>query len=185
MDMKMNESLDLRNRILKMRESNNLIINNSNSTNNNLMSKFESSIKKGDSKNSKSQKQNVNSNVKETKSNTLKKNTENEIIHKRKLESQNPKNSLNDNEAQFLMLANKFNEAVEVILELSEKVEKLEKASSKNYHKNKDKNFFLKIFNLKLFTFLLITPVIILSFFTLPIDFVLIKSIILDIISNI
>ena len=33
MDIKMNDSLDLRNRILKMRESNNLSVNNSNSEN--------------------------------------------------------------------------------------------------------------------------------------------------------
>ena len=45
MDIKMNDSLDLRNRILKMRESNNLVVTNPNSLNNNLMSKFESSIK--------------------------------------------------------------------------------------------------------------------------------------------
>ena len=37
------------------------------------------------------------------------------------------KNFNNDNEAQFRLLATKFNESVEVILELSEKVNKLEK----------------------------------------------------------
>ena len=41
----MNDSLDLRNRILKMRESNDLIVPKEDSLNNNLMSKFESSIK--------------------------------------------------------------------------------------------------------------------------------------------
>ena len=45
MGKKMNESLDLRNRILKLRESNNLVTNKTNSSNNNLMSKFENSIK--------------------------------------------------------------------------------------------------------------------------------------------
>ena len=41
----MNDSLDLRNRILKMRESNNLNVTKQSSLNNNLMSEFESSIK--------------------------------------------------------------------------------------------------------------------------------------------
>ena len=41
----MNDSLDLRNRILKMRESNNLNFPKKDISNNNLMSKFESSIK--------------------------------------------------------------------------------------------------------------------------------------------
>ena len=41
----MNDSLDLRNRILKMRESNNLNVTKQDSLNNNLMSEFESSIK--------------------------------------------------------------------------------------------------------------------------------------------
>ena len=41
----MNDSLDLRNRILKMRESNNLTVSEKDTSNNNLMSKFESSIK--------------------------------------------------------------------------------------------------------------------------------------------
>ena len=34
MDKKMNENLDLRNRILKMRESNNLVVTKTNSSNN-------------------------------------------------------------------------------------------------------------------------------------------------------
>ena len=83
------------------------------------------------------------------------------------------------------MLANKFNEAVEVILQLSEKVEKLEKATIKTSNKDKKKFFFLKIFNLKILTIIIIVPLTILGFFTLPIDFVLLKSIVLDIISNI
>ena len=50
----MNDSLDLRNRILKMRESNNLIETKNDSLNNNLMSVFESNIKDDDQKNSNS-----------------------------------------------------------------------------------------------------------------------------------
>ena len=82
------------------------------------------------------------------------------------------------------MLANKFNEAVEVILELSHKVEKLEKNASQNFNKHKiskGRSFFL---NFKIFVFLLLIPIVILGFFTLPFDFSLIKSIIIDILSS-
>ena len=185
MDTNMNESLDLRNRIIKMRESNNLNVNSSNSENNNLMSKFENSIKKDDVKIINSEKNVVTRKDYQTASKEIKKKSENEIIYRENLEKQNLKNSTNENEAQFLMLANKFNEAVEVILQLSEKVEKLEKATIKTSNKDKKKFFFLKIFNLKILTIIIIVPLTILGFFTLPIDFVLLKSIVLDIISNI
>ena len=53
----MNDSLDLRNRIQQMRKSNNLIVTEKKSINNNLMSKFESSIKDDNhNRNSKSEK---------------------------------------------------------------------------------------------------------------------------------
>ena len=82
------------------------------------------------------------------------------------------------------MLANKFNEAVDVILELSHKVEKLERNASqnKNTQKNKVKNS--SFFNFKVLVFILLIPMIILGFFTLPFDFSLIKSIIIDILSS-
>ena len=41
----MNDNLDLRNRILKMRENNNLTVNSKDALNNDLMTEFESSIK--------------------------------------------------------------------------------------------------------------------------------------------
>ena len=81
------------------------------------------------------------------------------------------------------MLANKFNEAVEVILELSHKVEKLEKNVSQNFNKRKISEGRSSFFNFKIFVFLLLIPIIILGFFTLPFDFSLIKSIIVDILS--
>ena len=113
----MNDSLDLRNRILKMRESNNLTVTKKDSLNNDLMSKFESSIKDDNKKQSNSDKETI----------SRKNNSEKLIQDKYKSENKNSiKTSVNENEAQFLILANKFNEAVEVILELSEKVEKLE-----------------------------------------------------------
>ena len=76
--------------------------------------------------------------IKKFYQNSFKNNSENLIQYKDKTENKNIKKTVNDNEAQFLMLANKFNEAVEVILELSEKVEKLEKnASQKSQNKKK------------------------------------------------
>ena len=136
MGIKMNDSLDLRNRILKMRESNNLNVTKQDSLNNNLMSEFESSIKDGNTKETNSDKPML--------SNSSQNNSENLIQHNVKTENQNI--IRNDNDAQFLMLANKFNEAVEVILELSDKVEKLEKNTSqdKNMQKNKVKCYTFK-----------------------------------------
>ena len=127
----MNDSLDLRNRILKMRESNNLNVKKQDSSNNHLMSEFESSIKDEDKKETNHDKQIVSS--------SSQNNFENLIQHNDKTENQNISRNVNNNDAQFLMLANKFNEAVEVILELSHKVEKLERNASQN------KNQHLKI----------------------------------------
>ncbi len=172
----MNDSLDLRNRILKMRESNNLVITKTNPLNNNLMSKFESSIKDDNKKQSNSDKETI----------SRKNNSEKLIQDKLKSENKNSiKTSVNVNEAQFLMLANKFNEAVEVILELSEKVEKLEKKTYQNSNKTKKVKNYTRFLNIKAFTFFLIIPIIIILFFTFPIDFSLIKLILLDVFSKI
>ena len=176
----MNDSLDLRNRILKMRESNNLVVTKSNSLNNNLMSKFENSIKDDKPKKNNTGKETVNDvKLKETIENNSKK----IIHHKDSNEKKFAKDISNDNEAQFLMLANKFNEAVEVILELSQKVEKLEKKINQNLSPTKIKNK-ISFFNLKIFIFLLIIPIAVVGFFTLPIDFSLIKLIIVDVLSK-
>ena len=171
----MNDSLNLRNRILKMREDNDLSITKKETLNNNLMSKFESSIKDDNQKKSISEKEIL---LKSSKSNS-----DNLVQHKDKSENNNIKSTINDNEAKFLMLANKFNEAVEVILELSHKVEKLEKNVSQNFNKRKISKGRSSFFNFKIFVFLLLIPIIILGFFTLPFDFSLIKSIIIDILS--
>ena len=184
MDKKMNESLDLRNRILKMRENNNLIATNSSLSNNNLMSKFESSIKEDNSKKTDLIKSDNKDKNNEINSNLLKNNIENKFFQKDKPKNKTSKSSSDDNQAQFLMLANKFNEAVEVILELSEKVENLERLNKAKSNKTKDKSFFWLTFNIKIFAFIVIIPIIVLSFFTLPVDFDSIKSIILDIITT-
>ena len=97
----MNDSLDLRNRIIKMRESNNLTSSQNVPLKNNLMSKFENSIKDDNQKKS--------THEKETLSKSSKNNSDNLIQHKDKSERKNIKRTINNNEAQFLMLANKFN----------------------------------------------------------------------------
>ncbi len=181
----MNDSLDLRNRILKMRESNNLTVNNKDTVKNNLMSQFESSIKDDNQKKSKYDQEIVTSKNNETESKPVKNNSEDLAQHEVKLENKNLKRTVNDNDAQFLMLANKFNEAVEVILELSHKVEKLERNAYQNSHKQINNLNRSSFFNFKIFIFLLIIPIIVLGYFTLPIDYSLIKSIIIDILSTI
>ena len=108
-------------------------------------------------------------------------NSDNLIQHKDKSERKNIKRTINNNEAQFLMLANKFIEAVEVILELSHKVEKLEKNAVQNAYKQKTNKGSSPFFKFKIFVFLLLIPTIILGFFTLPFDFSTIEAIINDI----
>ena len=176
MGIKMNDSLDLRNRILKMRESNNLNVTKQDSLNNNLMSEFEGSIKDGNTQ--------LTNSDKPTLSNHSKNNSENLIQHKDKTENQDIIRNVNDNDAQFLMLANKFNEAVEVILELSDKVEKLERNASQDKNIQKNKVNTSSFFNFKIIVSILLVPILFLVFFTLPFDFLLVKTIIIDILSS-
>ena len=181
----MNDSLDLRNRILKMRESNNLTVTKQDALNNNLMSEFESSIKDDNKKETNSDRGIVIDKNNEIVSNSNKINSENLVHNKDKTENKNINKTVNNNEAQFLMLANKFNEAVEVILELSYKVEELERnASQKSYKQTKNVNS-SSFFNIKIFVFLLLIPIMVLGFFTLPFDISSMKSIIIDILSTI
>ena len=181
----MNDSLDLRNRILKMRESNNLTVSKENSLNANLMSKFESSIKDDNQKKSNSDQDIIISKNRETISETINNNPEDFVNRRNKSENKTFKTTVNDNEAQFLMLANKFNEAVEVILELSHKVEKLERNASKNSFKQSHNVNNSTFINFKIIFFIVLISLIILGFFTLPFDFLLIKSIVIDILSTI
>ena len=181
----MNDSLDLRNRILKMRENNNLTVNSKDALNNDLMSEFESSIKDDKKKETNFNKDTLIDKNKEITSKPIKKNSENLVYPRDKTENQNINSTANDNDAQFLMLANKFNEAVEVILELSDKVEKLERnASKKSYKQTKNVNS-SSVFYIKIFVFLLLIPIMVLGFFTLPFDISSMKSIIIDILSTI
>ncbi len=180
----MNESLDLRNRILKMRESNNLTVSKNDSLKNNLMSKFESSIKEDIEKKSVSDKDILHDKNKSIVSKPYKKHSENIVHQKNNSKSKETKITLSDNEAQFLILAKKFNEAVEVILELSEKVERLERNTNQKSHKQTNDINSASYFNFKIFVFILLIPLLVLGFFTVPLDFSLIKSIAIDILST-
>ena len=180
----MNDSLDLRDRILKMRESNNLIVTKKHPLNNNLMSKFESSIKDDKQKKSDIYEDIVSEKNEKTVLTSHKNNSENLNLHNDKFSEKISKSTVNDNEAQFLMLANKFNEAVEVILELSKKVDKLERITYVNtYNQKTTKNNF-SFFYFKVFIFVLLVTIISLGFLTFPFDFSSIRLIIVDIFSN-
>jgi len=198
----MNESLDLRNRILKMRESNNLVLdqvkseiknndtnlefinqktsNNSNKEKVDLLDtkdKTNSEIKKENTINSEEDKKIVDTNLfrKKTTNSNIKYEKNKEVLS----------SSVHDNEAQFRIIANKFNEAVEVILELSEKVKKLEEIVNNlpvNYLKDKKSQSF---FNIKTYSYIIVTFVFLIGIFTFPIDLSLVKLIIIDIISSI
>ena len=98
MDLKMNDSLDLRNRILKMRESNNLTVTKQDALRSNLMSEFESSIKDDNKKETNSNKGTIIDKNKEIVSNSIKNNSENIVHNRDKKENQNKmKEELKDN----------------------------------------------------------------------------------------
>ena len=117
-------------------------------------------------------------------------------LENKKIENSNIKNVRNPikqksddlpygNEAQFRIIAKKFNEAVEGILELSDKVKNLEESInslSVKSSKNKKNHSF---FNLKTYVFITITTLIILVLLTFPINLTLIQLIIKDVISSI
>ena len=198
----MNESLDLRNRILKMRESNNLVLeqvkaetkslnsnskpidkniqNNFNIEKENLkdnQAKINTGIQKENSRNSLQNEKKVDSNL------FAKKPVNSNIRYKKNKETLN--NLAIDNEAQFRIIANKFNEAVEVILELSEKVKKLEGIVNSlpvNYAKDNKRQSF---YNIKTYAYIILTILFVIGMFTFPIDLTLVKLIIMDIISSI
>ena len=98
--------------------------------------------------------------------------------------NQNNINLVDTNEAQFRILANKFNEAVEVILELSDKVKKLEHTIYKNHNETKKSNGIFYYINVKILFSMIFIPLLILGIFTLPFDFYTFKLIFSDIISS-
>ena len=189
----MNESTDLRNRILQMREANNL----------NLVSdKSEHVDKKVNFKEETTTEHNVidhKENFKSTVTNqilTQETDVKNMSLlnNKKSLGNQtlsnnsNKENNINftdSNEAQFRILATKFNEAVEVILELSDKVSKLEKAVYKTHSQNKKENSFFNYISIKILFILILLTFLTLVMLYFPIDLSKFKLILNEIVSSI
>ena len=190
---KMNDSTDLRNRILQMREANNL----------NLVSeKSEHVDKKVIPKEETTSEDNViehKENFKSTVTNQIfnqetdvknmsllnnKKSLGNETLSN----NSNKENNINftdSNEAQFRILATKFNEAVEVILELSDKVSKLEMAVYKTHSQNKKENSFFNYISIKMLFILISLSFLTLGMLYLPTDLSKFKLILNEIVSSI
>ena len=186
----MNESIDLRKRILKMREDNNSILKTVKSEPINQYIKQEVKSEDVILEN----KEKSHSNFTKTKfvENT---NTKEQSLLKKEINSQiqtvsqhsNKLNNMNlehTNEVQFRILANKFNEAVEVILELSDKVKKIEHTIYKNDKNTKKGNSFFYYIKMKFLFSLILVPMLIIGVLSLPFDFFTIRLILSDIISS-
>src|SRR6056300_1559427 len=187
----MNESLELRNRINKMRSINNLEISDEkflNNEKNKLVNtqKIEKKKKIDESKkkinNQKLKKFNKINNA--LNNIQTKKIPRKDIFKDQQLSLNKNKNFNNDNEAQFRLLANKFNESVEVILELSEKVNNLENLIY-NHPKNKKSRNLLFFFNLKLISIVISIFIVGYVFLLIPMDTSAINQILNDILSAI
>ena len=189
----MNDSTDLRNRILQMREANNL----------NLVSeKSEQVDTKVVPKEDTTPEDNVinhKENFKSSVTNGMltqetddkdqfllnkKKSLDNETLSNKS----NKENSIiftDSNEVQFRILATKFNEAVEVILELSDKVSKLEKTVYKTHSQNKKENSFFNYINIKTLFILMLLSFLSLGMLYFPIDISKFELILNEIVSNV
>ena len=162
----MNDSLDLRKRTMKMRESS-------------------TSLKKVEPKNIEEElKNNQGTDNSKLFNKSKLESPKNKLVQRRKNEEMQNK-LVDSNEVQFLILANKFNEAVEVILELSEKVKKLEKTVYEKENKLNKKSFFSLIFNLKLFIIFFLVVLFFFGVFTLPFNITSIKLMLVDFLSSI
>lgn len=189
----MNDSTDLRNRILQMREANNL----------NLVSdKSEHVDKKVNFKEETTTEHNVidhKENFKSTVTNEIssqetdfknmsllnnKKSSGNETLSNNS-NKENNVNFTDSNEVQFRILATKFNEAVEVILELSDKVSKLEKTVYKTHSQSKKENSYFNFINMKMIFIVMLISFLTLGMLYFPIDLSKFKLILNEIISSI
>ncbi len=168
----MNDSLDLRKRILKMRENNNFVFDKMKSE------EIQKEVK-------------IEEIQEEVKIEEIQEEVKSKPITEELIKDNNYKAIekrpvfFDNNEAQFRIIANKFNEAVEVILELSDKVKKLEQEIYNNDIKiQKNKRFFYQI-NFKIIILLILIPLFIIGIFTLPFDLSIISLIFNDIVSSI
>jgi len=89
------------------------------------------------------------------------------------------------NEVQFRILATKFNEAVEVILELSDKVSKLEQTVYKKHSQSKKENSYFNFINMKMIFIVMLISFLTLGMLYFPIDLSKFKLILNEIISSI
>ena len=198
----MNESLDLRNRILKMRKSNNLVLDQFRSENKQInpkpeiinektltdLNSQENLIKTKDALNYKPEFKKDNQtteNKKMVKSKLFTHSPDSDSKNKKTINDQTLDNLFSNNEAQFRMIAEKFNEAVEVILELSNKVKKLEETVSYLSNKSGENKKSSTFLSLRTYALVIFTTFIILALLTFPFDLSLIKLIIKDVVSSI
>ena len=188
----MNESLELRNRINKMRSINNLEISDEKFLNNEK-NKLVNTQKVDKKKIIDDSKKKVVSNLELKKFPKINNALDNfqtkqiprkDVFQDRELNLNKNKNFNYDNEAQFRLLANKFNESVEVILELSEKVNNLENLIY-NQPKNKKSRNLLFVFNLKLISIVISIFIVGYVFLLMPMDTSAINQILNDIFSAI
>ena len=186
----MNESIDLRKRILKMRENNDFILSSvkPESLKGDVEIKIESDevIKENKEKfNSINEKKILAKDENTIKLPSSKKNISSPSNSANRYpNNENNINLVDTNEAQFRILANKFNEAVEVILELSDKVKILEHTIYKKNNNTKKRNGIFYYINIKILFSIIFIPLLIIGTFTLPFDFNTFKLIFSDIISS-
>ena len=188
----MNESLELRNRINKMRSINNLEKNDEKLLNyeNNKLVNTQHKYKKEYIDDSPKKVVNNEEVTKFPKINNALDNFQTKQIQRKdvfqdqQLNLNKNKNFNSDNEAQFRLLANKFNESVEVILELSEKVNNLENFIY-TQTKNKKSRRLLFFFNVKLIFIVVSISTLGYVFLLMPMDTSAINEILNDIFSAI
>ena len=168
----MNESLDLRNRILKMRESNNLVLDQVKPKSKDIITNSQSIAPKKETKVSNSEENSI-----ETKNNidigTLKENKNSTDSYAKDIVSPSTKHEKNTDKESLKNL-------------VYEKVKKLEEIVNgfavKSDEDKKKKYFFL---NTKTFFYIIITTLLIVAFLFFPIDISIIRLIIADVISSI
>ena len=170
----MNDSLELRKRILKMREINNIDsknipLLNLNNLNNDLIQTKKDNVLLSNLNVTKNQK--VINNKLEV----------HDHINKFDLVVKPKKQSEINYDSQFILLANKFNEAVEVILELSDRLENLEKSISLQNKKTKKISKYSQFPSLKFIVFIILISFFALGVIYLPFNFIMLKLILSDI----
>jgi len=170
----MNDSLELRKRILKMRETNNIDSNNIellnlNNRNNDLIQTKKNNVLL------------TNLNVTKNPQVINNKLVVYDHINKFDLVENSEKQSEINYESQFILLANKFNEAVEVILELSDRLENIEKSISLQDKKTKKISKYTQFPSFKFIIFIVLTSFFALGIIYLPFNFIMLNLILSDI----